>query len=709
MILVDSSGIRQTTNAPKATIDFETRSACDIKASGSWKYSEDPTTEVLCLMYHLPGWPDDQVGRWTCLAPDDLPQDLFDHIAAGGLVEAHNAWFERGIWANVCVKRLGWPPVPHAQWRCSAAKAAMHALPRSLELCAVVLGLNQKKDATGAMVMRKMCAPRKPLKADIRAFLDAHGLDPKQSWELSTDYRWLKNQETGHKYAFPLIWEESPELFTQLFAYCEQDVRTEVAISNRLADLPPMETEVYLLDQEVNERGFAIDGEAVDTALTLIAQVQSDLTSELVEITGGEVQSATQRAKMAAWFRSRGLNLPNTQASTLERTETDDPQLARALVLMRQLGKSSTAKYLAARNWRSSVTGSIHGGLLYHGATTGRWSGAGLQPHNFPRGVLKGKYMEPVWDDILANPDAAFLEAIWGHDPMTLMSSAIRGIIVPHPGKELVVADFSAIEARTLPWLAGDEDTLDIFRARKCIYMAMASDIYGYPVTDKEKQADERQMGKQAVLGLGYQMGAAKFRNTLSEKWNIHITEEFAQKVVQTYRQRFHKTAKMWWDQEKAAMAATRNPGRVVDCGKVKWLHKEGFLMCKLPSGRKLYYPDAQVKQEMTSWGEPKAALSYMSIDAYTRKWSRTTTYGGMIVENINQAVARDLMAAALVRAQDTGKYDILLSVHDEAIAEAPIGQGDAQEFEALLAQTPAWAAGCPVAAEGWKGMRYRK
>lgn len=680
-------------NAPKATIDFETRSTRSIKDCGSWKYSLDPTTGILCLAFRLPHWEHGRTALWhpafphLGIAEADCPelQELFDWIKNDGLVEAHNAFFERGIWKNICVPRLGWPEIPHRSWRCSAAKAAAYSLPRSLEQLGMALRLTVLKDEGGAKLMKKMVKPRKPRKKEVKDWKAEHGDKP-----------------------MPILWLESPKLLDRLFLYCRADVLAEEAASDTLRDLNPRETEMYLMDQAMNERGFQLDQEAVQAALEIIDTVNTDLNKELIELTGGQIIKATQRAKMKEWFAENGLYLPDTRGTTLDALLTDGslpPHTYRCLELVRALGRSSTAKYVSMDNWASSDW-KVRGGLLYHGAGTGRWSGAGVQPHNFPRGNIKN--MELAWQaikELAKTKDFEWISLLYG-DVMELLSYALRGAIIPSKGRKLYVADYAAIEARVIMWLADDQDALRVFRNGEDIYCYTATEIYGRTITKKDET--ERQMGKQAVLGLGFQMGAQKFVDTVA-KYGIEITLEFAKRVVDAYRTKYWRVKKMWWDQEKAAIAAVKNPDREFRSGKVRWKMVDGFLHCRLPSGRLLGYPSPKVVAKPTPWGEVRDALTYMGVDALTRQWVRQQSYGGLLVENITQAVARDLMAEAMLRCEESEDYAPILSVHDELIAEGPDDGRHIKTFELMMAETPPWAEGCPVKAEGWSGYRYKK
>lgn len=659
----------------RATVDFETRSACSIRNCGSWRYSLDPTTEVLCMAFRLPYWEPGRTALWHPAFPHlDIPEadchdeliELMEWIDAGYLVEAHNAFFERGIWTNILVAEHGWPTISADQWRCSAAKAAAHALPRGLEDAVSALNLSVTKDLDGAKVMKKVAKPRKPRKAEREAGI--------------TD----------------TLWWESRDLFERLWAYCRQDVLAEESLSHALDDLNPLETRVYLLDQSINERGFQLDAQAVTTALKLIAKETLTLNRELETLTHGQVKKATQRAQILSWFAEQGLVLPNTQRETLEEAALDpllSPEVARCLEIVRALGRSSTAKYRKMRDW-TCPDGRVHGGLLYHGAGTGRWAGAGVQPQNFPKGNVAD--MEALWADLKAGrPQENMMEAL---------SGALRGAIVAAPGKTLYVADYASIEARVVMWLADDQDALDLFRTGADIYKEMAGEIYAIAPEAVDKA--QRQVGKFAILGLGFQMGAPKFQATC-EKFGVTIEDDFAQRVVEAYRAKFWLVKEMWGEQNDAAISAVLTK-RPVECGKVQWQKEGGFLFCVLPSGRKLAYPDPQIRVRQTPWGEPKPALTFMGMNPYSRKWERQVTYGGSLVENQTQAVARDTMAEAMLRCEAGGKYQVVLSVHDELLAEGPL-DGDLQEYKNLLTVLPKWAFGCPVGVSGFVTPRYYK
>lgn len=767
-----------------ATIDAETRSACSLVNSGSWAYSLHPTTELLCLAYRLPHWATGRTALWHPAFPylslkegedfDDLTE-LFQWVTDGEPVEAHNSWFERGVWTNLLPN---WPQLKANQWRCSAAKAATHALPRALRGAALALGLDITKndaalrsaldlDGESTRVMTKLSQPRKPLAAERKEWGVLHagcrqccgsgkvkGTNP-----LTGRAKQIACQRCGGAGwkgtvpPMPLLYHETRELLQELWAYCRQDVLAEEALSSELPDLSPDELQVFLLDQVVNERGFQLDREAVEAALALIDDESVTLNGELFALTDGQVCKATQRAQMVVWLETQGLRLDNTRKETIDALLEDTPlfidgeelpgwdvalppKAKRALELMRALGRSSTAKYDKMQSWMCPDA-RVRGGLLYHGATTGRWSGKGIQPHNFPKGSLSPTLKKCTQDDLwntLKTRDSALVAQRYGNT-MEALSHGLRGAIVAAPGHQLYVADYAGIEARVLNWLADNEEALDIFRTGADIYCYMADEIYGY-LTNKTDHPKERGVGKIAVLGLGYQMGAGKFVATCAlggvtilednecihcGKWGqdhwrqkhphtpVDPNEITAFRIVQAYRTKFWRVKEMWAEQEECAIAAVTHHGSVLQAGHMTWFEQEGFLYCELPSGRRLAYPDPQVRQTQTSWGATRDQLTFMGVDSHTHQWVRQHTYGGMIVENETQAVARDLMAGGLVRCEQSGLYVPVLTVHDELLAEAPIGAGSVAEFESILTTNDEWAAGLPIGAEGWVGQRYAK
>lgn len=662
-------------------IDFETRSRIDLKKSGAWRYAEDPSTLILCMAYTT-GKTED-VYLWIP-GMDDLmgTAELFaDEIKKGNFFIAHNAGFERVIYENIMVKRHGFPPVPGNQWRCSAAKAAAHAIPRGLADACGALALPMQKDSAGHAVMLKLAKPRKHTKNDKRD------------------------------------WHNNPEDFEKLYSYCQQDIRSEVGLYERLPDLLDHEQRVWNLDQEINVRGICVDIETVNAAIQLIKEYNEELTAELNELTDQVVGSADEREKIVQWCALNGLELPNLQAGQVEQTLSEDlpehvknrDKVRRVLEIRKQLAKTSTAKYEAI-TLAICADGRLRDLLMYHGASTGRWAGKGVQPQNLPRNTLIKDVDAAV--ALVRRRNLAEFRFCY-EDPMEALAQLLRAMFIASPGKIMVGGDYAQIEARVLAWLAGDMRSLKAFENGEDVYLILARLIYNDPTLTKA-DSEKRQVGKSGELGCGFGMGKKKFREDTLRKTGIDLGEELSERVINTYRKLHAPIVSFWYAQENAAIEAVKK-GTMITCGKIKWKVFRGFLYCRLPSGRCLAYCHPKVELVDTPWGDKKEGLTFMQVNGTTKKWERDKTYGGALTENIVQAVARDLMADAMLRAEDMG-FAVLMTVHDELITECPSNTYDFMKqigpekiLENMMQQAPAWAEGLPVKAETWKGNRYAK
>lgn len=652
------------------TIDFETRSKCPLRTAGAWRYAADPTTEVLCLGYQICRSLPLETKPEVWVPGDDTPDDLLRYIKDGMTVDAHHAFFEKAIWRNIMVKRHGWPDIPDNQWSCTASRAAALALPRSLDEVGRVLNLKNKKDATwGKQTMLKLARPRTPTASN------------------------------------PSDWHEDKQDFKDLYKYCLGDVAAEVELGKVLRPLNPTERKVWLLDQKINERGIRVDRRAVECALDLLTKYSETLYKEFRTLTGGMVHTVLQRDKLILWLSTQGVPTEKLAKADvqdlLEAKDKELPAKARRVLEIRQaLSRTSTAKY-------TTILGALNEDdrlrdlLMYHGASTGRWTGKLVQPQNFPRQTLR-RGLDTCFDILKTGSLDAF--EFCYPDVMGTLSGVIRGVFIPAEGHTFYGGDFASIEARVLFWLAGEEKGLDMFRRGDDLYKDLASVIYRKPVAEVTKA--ERELGKRGILGAGYGMGKVKFRESCWLYARIPITEELAETAINAYREKYNTVCRLWANQNSAAMQAVAKPGSPVKSGRVTWMVKDGYLFCALPSGRLLAYFDPKIEPHETAWKETKDTVTYMSVNSVSKKWERTKTYGGKIVENLCQAVARDLMAEAMLRIEDAG-YKVVLTVHDEILTEK-VG-GDVKEFENLMAELPAWATGLPVKAEGWQGKRYQK
>lgn len=653
-------------------IDFETRSEIDLRKCGAWNYSLHPSTEVHCMAYRLDNrpvkiWIPEFDNSYHNQCPYDLKVWLFGK--EGQRVEAHNAFFEYCIWDHIMVPRYRWPRIDSNRFRCSMAKALSYALPRSLEGATEALDSKYKKDPVGRRIMLKMCKPRKP------------------------------TEHNKNKY------HADPKDFELLYEYCKKDVMAEKALSESLKELPSKELKIWQMDQRINRRGVYCDIDAVKGALIVLTDLDKKAKKEILELTDGEIYSYGQIAAILDYCESNGFKLKSLDKDSVKKAlKKELPfNVKRILEIRQSMSKSSTKKYQAMLNLACKDS-RIRSTLVYHGASTGRWAGSGIQPQNYTKGKIKDpKEIKLAIECLkstytLKDPDQFYL---YFDNPMSVLSSCLRAMLCAAPNHVLIGADYSSIEARVLLWLADDKRGLELFRNGADIYKDMAATIYNIAIEKVTKE--QREMGKRAILGLGYQMGRPKFKKTCYDWGKQVVSNEFAQRVVDTYRDKYKKVVKLWSAMNRAAIICIKT-GKTATCGKVKFKKGKRFLYCQLPSGRKLAYYNP--KLEIGKYG--KAQIKYWGVDSQSKKWNRQTTYGGKLVENMTQAVARDIMAHAMLRVEKKG-YPIVLSVHDEIVSEVKKNFGSIEEFENLLCKLPQWAKGLPVAADGWKGKRFKK
>lgn len=656
-------------------IDFESFSACELKDQGLDNYAKHPSTGVHCMAY---AFDDEPVQIY-------IPTDritatevrIREHVRSGGLVYAHNAAFEIALYP-----KLGWGELDPEQVRCTMCMGYAMGLPGALENAAPALGITERKDATGKRTMMLLAKP----KAD-RTF-----------WTPET----------------------APEKFAHLYDYCKQDVEVERALHHRLMELSPSEQNLWALDQTINNRGVRIDLPSIEKAIKLVDAEKARLNARMLRVTQGVVGSCTEVQLLVKWVKLQGVKVTGlAKAAVLDALSGDLPANVReALELRKEAAKSSTAKLIAMKD-RASSDGRVRGIHQFHGANTGRWAGRGIQLQNFPRN-RPTTHAEDV-DDIFAHlHDRDYIDAIYG-PTMDAIADCMRGMIVPAPGHDFVAADFSAVEARVLAWLAGEESVLDIFRGHGKIYEHAAAGIYHVPMDTVTK--NQRQIGKVAVLALGYGGGIGAFQS-MAKNYGIKVPDAEADEIKSAWREAHPNIVSYWYEVERAAIEALTSKGTVYagPAGRQVAFRKSGsFLWCKLPSGRCLCYPYPEIRTVTTPWGAEKDALTYMTVVADTKgkilpdpnssgKWCRISTYGGSLAENLTQAVARDLLAEAMVRLE-SAKFPIVFHVHDEVITEVPKDSpaDTLARVERIMSEVPAWATGLPLAAEGWRGPRFRK
>lgn len=701
-------------------IDFETRSAADLLKVGADVYAQHHTTDAMCLAI---AFNDEPVELWTPDQPLHGPVEtpilrLLKHVADGGKVLGHNiGGFEMLIWNCVMTLRYGWPPMVIEQCEDTMAMAYAMALPGSLDDASRAAGIPYQKDLAGHRVMLQLSQPR------------AYAADGSPIW-----------------------WERSehPDKFEKLYAYCKQDVEVERALCKRLLPLSPFEQKVWILDYKINRRGVYVDTLAAQVATALVESEKLRLNKRMDEITKGAVSTCTATGQLNDWLTWRGLTVPSVaKADVIEMLAKPDlpDDCRQALLLRQEAAKTSTAKLTAMTNG-ASVGGRVRGLFQYSGASTRRWAGRRVQLQNLPRPTIKQEQIEKVFE-LLNRYGAKAADPIreMGLSPMSTVSDCIRGFLRAKPGNDLIACDFSAIEARVLAWLAGQQDVLDVFKGDGKIYELSAARIYGVKPTDIFKEDPRRQVGKVSILAFGYQGGVgamqtmargyglklepifdamwaratddhkkrAKFVWDMNgKKFDISQKEFVASDLIKQYwREANPKIVEYWAELNNAAIMAVMNPGHVFGPGsqlpRVAFKMNGSFLWCQLPAGGVICYPYPQVKSiPPFEDSAPVPTLTAMGVDSYTKKWQRYAAYGGLLAENITQSVARDLLVEAMFRLEEK-KYPVIMHIHDEVVCEVPKNFGSLEEVEGIVSVVPAWANGLPIAAEGWRGERFRK
>ena len=698
----------------RINIDFETRSVIDLRKTGVYPYAEHPTTDVWCMAYAIDGG---DVQVWS--------PHLSEYAAAPGLREAlpgaelraWNSGFEHIIWREIMVKRYGFPEVQMEQWHDTAAEAAAMALPRALGRAASVMGLDVEKDKEGTKLMMKMARPRTVgawwartrilktgVNTDYTSEYEEHG-----PFATKAGAKRAVAQGDLFQDAHTVIWWDDEYMLRRLIDYCVQDVIVEREIAGRVRPLNAAERAVFLLNQRMNDRGIQVDTDLVVGAQEIMDQVLTDANAELVTLTRGKVQKVSQVSNIRRWMKTQGMEVEDLRKDTVrDLLKGELPDAVRSVLQIRQdAGKTSTAK-LASFERVVAEDGRAHGLFLYHGASTGRWAGKLIQPQNFPRPELNAEPLIPL----IRERQYAQLQQHGA--PAVIIASALRSMLTAAPGHVLLAADYSQIEARVLAWLAGQEDLVQLFADGGKVYEEMAAVIYNMSVEDVAKDSFERQIGKNAILGSGFQMGWQRYQEQVWEQTGIRIEDKLAQDAIAGYRSKNDMIPKFWRDIERTAMKAARDPGKVYPVGvgaEIKFTYRGQFLWCQLPSKRFLAYalPEIQKRALPPPFENiTKESLSYLGMDSLTNQWGRHYTYGGHLTENVVQAVARDLMAGAMLRVERAG-YEPVLTAHDEVVVEAPQEAADLPTFITLMQTLPRWAQGLPVAAEGWQGERYRK
>lgn len=664
--------------------DFETISAVDLKVAGSSAYAQHPTTEVLCFSFEdydgltYTWWPE------YAASNHEIHRRLLTLVCDPNVFwVAHNAGFEKDIWRYIMMPVFGFPDIPNARWIDTMAVAAMKQVPQQLDLLSRILRLPGGKDMEGSALVKSLSRP---------------------------------NKKTGKLPALTL------ETRARVETYCESDVLQERYALNRLGRLSPQEHQVWLLDQRINERGVKIDRSFVRAAQKIVDDASGPLQTEFRGLTGLNV---TQTAKLKDWCHAEGAEIPNLTKETLdallgaeigEEDESEESEVSaevqlpqavhRALSIRRLIGSASIKK-LARMETCAGADDIVRRLLQYHGAGPGRWAGRLLQPQNFPRGTLKLEGKAPPVDlvvETILSGDWQLVEMILGPAVESVVSS-LRHALIARSGRMFLSGDFSTIEARVVLALAGQMDKVEVLRLGKDIYIDMAQQIYKRPI-DKKKDPEERQTGKNSVLGLGFGMGAPKFKLKYAKDRPL----EFAKSIVGIYREDWAPAVPKLWRGLEVAACRTVWEGTPHEAYGVLYQLEDGWLTARLPSGRKLWYWNPQKTREAMPWDHTDVRPSWTYQALKMNVWKTISAFGGLLTENVVQALARDLLVYCMFLLEKNN-FPLVLTVHDEALAEPEEKSVDEKAFKQIMVESPAWARALqiPVAVETWAGDRYRK
>ena len=654
-------------------IDIETYSDIDISKAGLYRYCDTPDFEVLLFAYA------EDFGDVKIIdlaQGEQIPPEILAALKDKDVIKhAYNAAFE-----ITCLNRAGYETPPE-QWRCTMLHGMYLGYPAGLAKLGEALGLpeDKKKMGVGKALIRYFCVPCTPTKSNGNRTrnLPKHDSD-----------RW--------------------NLFKE---YCRQDVVTEIADYQRLRAFPvPDDVQAdWVLDYEINSRGIAVDTELVNGALAIDDEHRNALTARAIEITG--LSNPNSRAQLLAWLNENTtLDLPDlTKATVTANLNVDDAVAAEILDLRRELSKSSVSKYKAMATAVCS-DGRVRGLLQYYGASrTGRWAGRLVQVQNLPRNYIENL---DTARELVKKHNRQGLMLLYGNDVADTLSQLIRTAFIAPEGNILAVDDFSAIEARVLSWLAGEQWRMDVFAGHGKIYEAAASMMFGVPIDKISKGNPEyalRQKGKIAELALGYQGGPGALISMGAI--NMGLTEDELPDIVSRWRKANKRICDYWYSVEQAAVSVmkTAQPAGVghgiIFAREIDVINGLDFLTVQLPSGRKLYYPSPYMAENKFG----KTAIHYRT--QAVNKWNSTSTYGGKLVENITQAIARDCLALAIRRLADAG-YKPLMHIHDEVVCEVPAEKmhpDEEKHMTDVMCQPISWAPGLILNAAGFTNKYYMK
>lgn len=640
-------------------IDFETRSVVNLPRTGIYPYAAHPSTDINCL-----GWAigDAKPQLWN--RGERFPAELRDALLdTDMLLAAWNAQFERLIW-NQVFTRHGAPRMPLERFYCVAALSRARGFPGALEKAARFAGLNIQKDMDGHYIMMKLCRPR-------------------------------RIEEDG-----TIVWWDSPDEYARQGIYCLQDVEVERAMFHSFIPFTEQELADYHMSERINDRGICVDVELAQAAVTGVELEKIDADVALKSLTGGRVQAASQVQRIKAWVEDEWKPLPDMNKSTLQEALLEDdipPEVADVLEIRLEQGRAAVSKYVSILE--REMDGVVRGLFMFRGAgQTGRFSSVGLQVHN----MLSESCLAAI--PILKKRGIAGLRMLG--DPVKLLGQMVRPTFIARRKKKFVVVDFSQIEARIAAWLAGEEKLLSVFRANGDAYCDFGTRASGRKITKADVKL--RKVYKACVLGLGFGgSDGALARSMKKEKIELPASE--LKFLVGAYREEYSNIPQLWYALRDAVLLAMYSKGTIVPVGPVSYLYDGIHLWCRLPSGRLMCYPFAKVVQD--DYGDcVEYRRGNRSPKSGVMEWPTVRLWYGMLIENLAQAIAFDLLTLGLRKMEETGRI-VRLHVHDEFVVEVDEDKADEElaEIIRLVTLVPDWAEGLPLAAEGHVTDRYTK
>jgi DNA polymerase I - 3''-5'' exonuclease and polymerase domains len=639
-------------------IDIETYSDIDLIKCGVYAYTNSPNFEILLFAYSIDEGP---VQIVDLASGEPLPDAIISLILDPTITKtAFNANFER-----TCISKYLNTILTVDGWKCIAVQAAMLALPLSLDGVGKVLGLDQQKMQEGKELIKYFSVPCKAIKVN-----------------------------GGRNRNLPA---DAPDKWDTFKKYCIRDVEVEMDIGRKLCQFPIPERELdyYSLDQEINDRGVLVDMKFVEQAI-LCDKLQTQVsTQKAYELTG--LDNPNSVAQLKVWLASNGLEVDSLSKKVVsDLVKEADGEVEKLLKLRLLMAKTSIKKYEAIVRCVCS-DGRVRGLFQFAGACrTSRWAGRLVQLQNLPQNHIEDLSLAK---ELVKNERFEDIELFYESTP-NILSELIRTAFVPKKGSRFIVSDFSAIEARVIAWLSGEQWRMEVFKTHGRIYEASASQMFKVPINEIKKGTILRQKGKIAELALGY--GGACGALAAMGALDMGLKEEELQPLVTAWRNANVNITAFWWDVDSAALNAVKNRTRVV-LRNLTFEYRSGILFIKLPSGRHLSYIKPRI--EVNRFG--REGLTYEGLGE-NKKWQRIETYGPKLVENIVQATSRDLLAEAMLRVTKAG-YPIVMHVHDEIIAEVETEKGSVDEMSSIMAEEVPWAKGLPLRADGYECSFYQK